>query len=107
MQIEGKLDQIDKLKARIDQLGIKGDWDQAFLERLKIDFTHVSNQIEGNTITYGQTVKMLRDLVMPAQASAGEILDIVSHKKVLDVVFRTYRDEKMSEERIKPNSMGT
>jgi Fic family protein len=101
MKIFEKLQAINKLKDRIDELAPQKDWDQDFLERVKVDFTYNSNKIEGNTITYGQTVKLLQDLVTPRNATSGEVLDIVNHQMVLNLVFRNYHSKDISEESIK------
>ena len=63
MSIPEKLNQINILKSKVDALMPLKDWDETFLEKVKIEFTYNSNKIEGNTITYGQTVKLLRDFV--------------------------------------------
>ena len=65
MTLPEKLVSINELKRKADELRPPKDWDQSFLEKVKIEFTYNSNKIEGNTITYGQTVKLLRDLVTP------------------------------------------
>ncbi|HEV9035705.1 MAG TPA: Fic family protein [Puia sp.] len=96
-----KLGIINRLKRMADEHAPQKDWDQAFLEKIKIDFTYNSNKIEGNTITYGQTVKLLRDLVTPKNASTGEVLDMVNHQLVLTTVFKTYHSRDITEESIK------
>lgn len=101
MKIFEKLQAIDILKRKVDELAPQKDWDQAFLEKVKVEFTYNSNKIEGNTITYGQTVKLLLDLVTPKNANAGEVLDIVNHQMVLNIVFKNYHLDNISEESIK------
>lgn len=101
MKIFEKLQAIDVLKRKVDELTPQKDWDQAFLEKVKVEFTYNSNKIEGNTITYGQTVKLLLDLVTPKNANAGEVLDIVNHQMVLNIVFKNYHLDNISEESIK------
>lgn len=49
MDISGKLKLINTLKNNLDELMPLKDWDQAFLEKVKIEFTYNSNKIEGNT----------------------------------------------------------
>jgi len=100
MSIPEKLQIINKLKDKADELMPKKDWDQSFLEQVKVKFTYNSNKIEGNTITYGQTVKLLQDLVTPKHATTGEVLDIVNHHLVLNIVFKNYHLKDISEESI-------
>jgi Fic family protein len=101
MDIAGKLKLINTLRSEVDKLLPSKDWDQDFLDKVKVEFTYNSNKIEGNTITYGQTVKLLQDLVTPKNATAGEFLDIVNHQMVLNLVFSNYHLQYISEENIK------
>lgn len=100
MSAEEKLHSINHLKNQVEAILPLKDWDQAFLEKVKIDFTHYSNKLEGNSLTYGQTLQLLKDLVTPRNAGTGEMLDIINHKKVLDLVFQNYRSQVLSEESI-------
>jgi Fic family protein len=101
MTLPEKLVAINELKRKADELRPPKDCDQAFLEKVKIEFTYNSNRIEGNTITYGQTVKLLRDLVTPKGASTGEVLDMVNHQMVLNTIFKNYHSTEITEASIK------
>lgn len=92
---------IEALKKKVGDLLKQGDWDDAFFRKVKIDFTYNSNKLEGSTLTYGQTIKLLRDFVTPKNASSRELLDMINHQKVLDMVFSNYRAEAITEENIK------
>lgn len=70
------------LKSKIDLLGVRKDWDDAFFRRVKIDFTYNSNKLEGNTLTYGQAIKLLHDFVAPKNAASRELLDMINHQKI-------------------------
>jgi len=99
--IEKKIEEINFLKSQISALKTDKDWDDSFLEKVKIDFTYNSNKIEGITLSYGQTVKLLKDFVTPQNAAPGELLNLINHQKVLDNVFKSYHAESFSEENIK------
>jgi len=101
MNIVEKLRFIDALKNKIDKLMPRKDWDDAFFRKVKVDFTYNSNKLEGNTLTYGQTIKLLREFVTPKNAASGELLDMINHQKILDIVFTNYRSQSLSEENIK------
>lgn len=101
MSIAEKLVHIESLKDRIDKLMPQKDWDDAFFRKVKIDFTYNTNKLEGSTLTYGQTIKLLKDFVTPKDATAGEVLDMINHQKILDSVFNNYRSQTLSEENIK------
>lgn len=99
--IEQKIAKINSLKHQISAIVPNKNWDDAFLEKVKIDFTYNSNKIEGITLTYGQTIKLLKDFVTPQNAAQGELLDLINHQRVLDNVFANYQAESFSEENIK------
>lgn len=99
--IEKKFEEINLLKDQIVALNIYNDWDDAFLEKVKVDFTYNSNKIEGVTLTYGQTLKLLKDFVTPQNAIPGELLDLINHQRVLDNVFKNYRAESFSVDNMK------
>jgi len=101
MSVPEKLTHIDSLKSSIDELMPTKDWDDAFFRKIKIDFTYNTNKLEGSTLTYGQTIKLLKDLVTPKDATAGEVLDMINHQQILDSIFRNYRSQDLSEENIK------
>src|SRR5215210_4205651 len=101
MNIAEKLQSIDILKEKVNQLSPRRNWSDEFLRKVKVDFTYNSNKIEGNTLTYGQTIKLLRDFVTPKNASSGEVLDMINHQKILDNVFSSYTSQAISEENIK------
>jgi len=100
MNIAEKLKFADDLKSKIEELNPKKNWDDAFYKKVKIDFTYNSNKLEGNTLTYGQTIQLLRDFVTPKHTSPGELLDMINHQKILDIVFANYRSQSLSEENI-------
>lgn len=100
MTLSDKLLFITGLKDELARSFFQKEWDQPFLEQVKLDFTYYSNKLEGNMLTYGQTLQILRDLTAPKDANLGEVVDIINHKKVLDIVFRQYRSSEISEKYI-------
>lgn len=101
MEISAKLKKIDRLKKKIDEAGTNKDWDQDFIEKIKIDFTYNSNKIEGNALTYGQTIQLLKEFVAPKNTSTADCLDILNHQQVLDEVFEQYQATEITETNIK------
>lgn len=101
MTIEEKFKKINGLQKKLIKLFPGEEWNTAFLEQVKVDFTYNSNKIEGNNITYGQTIQLLKEFVTPKNASAGDCLDIINHKKVLDIVFDEYQAAEITEGNIK------
>lgn len=102
MAVDDKLKKINSLQVQISKLiPNPQQWDHDFLEKVKIDFTYASNKLEGNKVTYGQTIQILKDFVTPKDTSISDFLDIVNHKKVLDTVFENYQAERITESNIK------
>lgn len=99
--IAKKIARIESLKRSIDELKPSKDWDDAFFRKIKIDFTYNTNKLEGSTLTYGQTIKLLKDFITPKDAATGEVLDMLNHQEILDSVFKNYRSQELSEENIK------
>jgi hypothetical protein len=99
MTVEKKIERINTLKFQVDALISKKDWDRNFFEQLKIDFTHVTNKIEGNAYEYGQTLRLLRDLVVPRHASIHN-----DYKEVRDLFQKLCTDKKISDLCVPVNS---
>jgi hypothetical protein len=72
INIAEKLKQIESLKNRIGELKPGKDWDDAFFRKVKFEFTYTSNKLEGNTLTYGQTIKLLQDFIASRNTAPGE-----------------------------------
>lgn len=65
------------------------NWDNDFIEKVKYDFTYNSNKLEGNALTYGETISFLKNITIP-QKSQKDLLDIENHQKILDKVFEQF-----------------
>lgn len=101
MNIAEKFQFIESSKEKANQLSPRTNWNDEFLRKVKFDFTYTSNKVEGNSLNYGQTIKLLRDFVTPKNASSGEVLDMINHQKILDNVFSSYQSQVISEENIR------
>lgn len=102
MAIEDQFTIINRLQNQILKLEpYPEQWDHEYLEKIKVDFTYASNNLEGNKISHGQTIQILRDFVSPKDAAVSDYLDILNHKKVLDIVFENYASEQITENNIK------
>lgn len=102
MAIEEQFKTISRLRNQILKLEPQPEqWDKEYLEKIKVDFTYVSNNLEGNKLSHGQTIQILKDFVSPKDAAISDYLDILNHKKVLDIVFENYASEQITEQNIK------
>lgn len=81
---------IEDLKNSIDQLSPRKEWNDKFIEKVKLDFTFYNNKLENNALSYGQTIRYLKEAVSPKGASVKDCLDVKNHFEVLDIVFKTY-----------------
>ena len=85
MAIEDKLKKINTLQREISKQSPPfTEWDSEFMEKVKVDFTYSSNKLEGNKVTYGQTIQIWAALFMAA-GLAALLVSIVgmAHTRVL------------------------
>jgi Fic family protein len=85
--------QINELKADIDKLKPAEKWNEAYIDKIKIDFTHYTNKIENNTFSYGQTVAFLKDAITPKKLFLKDCLDLKNHFDILDEVLKAYNQD--------------
>ncbi|MEM8895007.1 MAG: Fic family protein [Bacteroidota bacterium] len=81
------LRKIDSFKFKLE------DWDQEMIEQVKTSFTYYSNKIEGNALTYGETIAVLKNHLKPANRSLQDIFSIKNHKKFVDLLFASYQSD--------------
>jgi Uncharacterized conserved protein len=99
ISLESIIDKVNLLHQKVKDLSPSNKWDANFMEKIKYDFTYNSNKLEGNTLTYGETISFLKNITVP-QKSQKDLLDIENHFKVLDTVFQQF-DKPFSVEFIK------
>jgi Fic family protein len=97
--LQSIIEKINLLHAKVKALSVDNKWDKDFIEKVKIDFTYNSNKLEGNTLTYGETISFLKNITVP-QKSQKDLLDIENHQAILDKVFEQF-DQPFSVEFIK------
>lgn len=78
--------EVNILYQKVKGISHNKKWDKDFVEKVKIDFTYNSNKLEGNAITYGETISFLKNITVP-QRKQKDLLDIQNHQKVLDKVL--------------------
>jgi Fic family protein len=92
------IEKINRKKKEIEALSPSKTLDLEFFEKVKIDFTYHSNNLENNSLTYGQTAKFLKEVgekrsMYLMKNPIREYLDIESHFKILDQVFDLYGED--------------
>lgn len=87
MNYQLKLQQIDKLKAWLDDFR---PFDQTIITELKklydVRFTYNSNAIEGNTLTQSETELVLTKGITIGGKTLDEHLEVVGHKEAIDYI---------------------
>jgi len=89
ISLESIIEKVNQLYAEIKTISGHEKWDKDFIEKIKIDFTYNSNKLEGNALTYGETISFLKNITV-AQKSQKDLLDIENHQKILDKVFEQF-----------------
>lgn len=66
---------------------------QEILETFQIKFIHHSLSIEGNPITLAQTIKLLRDQIVPENLSVESVQEVQNYQKAFLLMLQNVRDE--------------
>jgi Fic family protein len=72
--LDGLILEIISLKARLDEFNVPSEWDNQFKDKIKKQITYHSNKIEGNTLTFGETLALLESNIIPKHRSIKDIL---------------------------------
>lgn len=66
---------------------------QEILETFQIKFIHHSLSIEGNPITLAQTIKLLRERIVPENLSVEAVLEVQNYQKAFLQMIQNVRNE--------------
>ncbi len=66
---------------------------QEIMETFQIKFIHHSLSIEGNPITLAQTIKLLRDQIVPENLSVESVHEVQNYQKAFLQMLQNVRDE--------------
>jgi len=78
------LDQIDKLKAQLDEIRQFDSF--RITEALELEYTFESNRIEGNTLTLQETDLVINEGLTISGKSMREHLEAVNHNEAIDYI---------------------
>jgi Fic family protein len=73
---------------------------QLVQDRIKIEWTHTSNAIEGNTISLGDTAFIIEEGLTIAGKSLKEHNEVVGHAKAVDLLYGLLEKDKINKEDI-------
>lgn len=89
MALTQKLDQIDKLREKIAEVGpISKEDEDKLWQKFRLEWNYNSNHIEGNTLTYGET----KLLLMFDRTTGDHTLREYNEMKAHDVAVQLIRD---------------
>ena len=78
------LQRIDSLKSELDLLRpIKPEYEQRIRQKFRLDWTYHSNSIEGNSLTYGETAKLILFDEYAPNKPGRDNREIEEHNKLL------------------------
>ncbi len=89
------LEKVDVLRAEIDAMRpIEPEQLGRAMQRLRLEWTYHSNAIEGNSLTYGETVVILMEGLTAHGKPLKDALDIQRHGEVLTYLQEVVRGEE-------------
>lgn len=59
-----------------------------YFERAEVMYIHTTTAIEGNTLTYGDTWKLIKEGILPNKKTARELYEVLNYRKV-----KAYREK--------------
>ena len=89
------LQEIEHLRQEINQLRpLPKETEQRILQKLRLDWNYHSNAIEGNTLSYGETVAFLMHGLTAKGKPLKDHLDIRGHNKAINFLLGLVKDER-------------
>ncbi|SDP75024.1 Fic family protein [Mucilaginibacter sp. OK268] len=93
------LEEIDALKQQIDDLGtLPPDVEGRVMQKLRLDWNYNSNAIEGNKLSYGETVAFLMEGITAKGKPLKDHLDIRGHNEAINFLLDLVKDERLLSE---------
>jgi len=86
-QANKNISEILNLKKELDCFNPLKEWDEHFKEKIKKELTYHSNKIEGNKLSYGETIALIESNIFPKDKSIKDILEIKNHYSILTIIF--------------------
>ena len=89
------LQEIEDLRQEINQLRpLPQETEQRILQKLRLEWNYHSNAIEGNTLTYGETVAFLMHGLTAKGKPLKDHLDIRGHNEAINFLLGLVKDER-------------
>ena len=89
------LEEVDQLKIEIDKLRpLPVETEQRILQKLRLEWNYHSNAIEGNTLSYGETVAFLMHGLTAKGKPLKDHLDIRGHNEAINFLLGMVKDSR-------------
>ena len=89
------LQEVDALKKQIDDLRpLPEDVEGRVMQKLRLDWNYHSNAIEGNRLSYGETVAFLMEGVTAKGKPLKDHLDIRGHNEAINFLLEIVKDTR-------------
>ncbi len=89
------LEEVDQLKIEIDKLRpLPAETEQRILQKLRLEWNYHSNAIEGNALSYGETVAFLMHGLTAKGKPLKDHLDIRGHNKAINFLLGIVKDSR-------------
>ena len=89
------LKEIDRLRSEIDKLRpLPPEVEQRILQKLRLEWNYHSNAIEGNTLSYGETVAFLMHGLTAKGKPLKDHLDIRGHNEAINFLLGMVKDDR-------------
>jgi Fic family protein len=89
------LKEVDALKKQIDDLRpLPADVEGRVMQKLRLDWNYNSNAIEGNKLSYGETVAFLMEGITAKGKPLKDHLDIRGHNEAINFLLEVVKDTR-------------
>jgi len=98
--LQALLEKIDRLKAEIDQLRpLSPEQEARVMQKFRLDWNYHSNSIEGNSLTYGETIAFLMEGLTAKGKPFKDHLDIKGHNEGIDYLMEIIKNRQQLTEK--------
>ncbi|HEY2582405.1 MAG TPA: Fic family protein [Mucilaginibacter sp.] len=87
--------EVDALKKQIDEMRpLPADVEGRVMQKLRLDWNYHSNAIEGNRLTYGETIAFLMEGITAKGKPLKDHLDIRGHNEAINFLLEIVKDTR-------------
>src|SRR5580698_3981576 len=89
------LQEVDALKKQIDDMRpLPEDVEGRVMQKLRLDWNYHSNAIEGNRLTYGETIALIMEGITAGGKPLKDSLDILGHNEAIDFILSIVKEKR-------------